>query len=151
MYNRHKEIMDLFSRVMVGDKFLSSALSETERNTSYPPYNIIKLDDTQYRIDIALAGFDIKDLKMTQIENKLNIKGEKSVKSEKDNYVWKGIANRDFTLSFILNSDMVVTESNMENGVLSIHIKEIIPESKLPKEIPIMSKQLLIENKKEVK
>ena len=116
---------------------LNQLANEISRNTSgYPPYNITKLDDTHYAIDLAVAGFCEQDIDIEYAENKLTIKGSLNC-AEGAEYVHRGIANRDFTRSFGLNDDVVVTGAELKNGLLTIALERIIPEAKKPKKISI--------------
>ena len=108
----------------------------TRNSTGYPPYNITKIDDTRYAIDLAVAGFCEKDIDIEYAENKLTVKG--SLTSPEDiEYVHRGIANRDFTRTFALNEDVEVKGAELRNGLLTIELERIIPEHKKPKKISI--------------
>jgi molecular chaperone IbpA len=103
---------------------------------NYPPYNIRKIDDLKYAIDIALAGFGKKDIKVNYSDNSLTIKSVKD-ESKKDDIVHRGISHRSFTRTFALSDDVIVNDAKFENGLLSIELEKIVPEEKRPKEIKI--------------
>lgn len=105
-------------------------------NQSYPPYNVVKLDDDSYRVDLALAGFDKKDVDVTVDNGTLVIKGEVNAE-ENGETLHKGIATRKFTRSFALGEFMEVISADFKNGMLSINVERIIPEDKKPKSIKI--------------
>lgn len=106
---------------------------------NYPPYNIEKTGDHHYRIVVATAGFAEEEL-MINLENQvLTILG-KPVEERTDNaidFLHKGIARRSFKLSLRLDEHIEVQHANYENGLLKIDLERIIPEEKLPRQIPI--------------
>ncbi len=106
------------------------------RQESYPPYNVIKVDDETYRVDLALAGFDKKDVDVTVDNGTLIVKGEISTE-ESGETLHKGIATRKFTRSFALGEFMEVTAAEFKNGMLAITVERIVPEEKKPKSIKI--------------
>jgi molecular chaperone IbpA len=104
--------------------------------TTYPPYNIVKVDDDEtYIIEIAAAGFSKKEIEITSTENQLLVKGSKE--SDDADYLHKGIAARTFEKSFILGDDVRVVEASMTDGILSIRLEREIPEHKKPRTITI--------------
>jgi len=114
-------------------------LLEEMRNApkhTYPPYNIVKVDDDEtYIIEIAAAGFSKEDIELTYTENQLVVKGSKD--GDEADYLHKGIAARTFEKSFILGDDVKVVEANMTDGILSIRLEREIPEHKKPRTIEI--------------
>ena len=105
-------------------------------NQSYPPYNIAKVDEDTYRVDLALAGFDKKDVEVTVDNGTLIIKGELATEDTAES-VYKGIATRKFTRTFALGEYMEVVGAEFKNGMLNIDIERIVPEEKKPKTIQI--------------
>ena len=103
---------------------------------NYPPYNIRKIDDLKYAIELALAGFGKKDIKVNYSDNSLTIKSVKD-ESKKDDILHRGISHRAFTRTFALSDDVIVNDAKFENGLLSIELEKIVPEEKKPKEIKI--------------
>lgn len=114
---------------------LHEDIAKTSAN--YPPYNIRKSDETNYVIELAVAGFSEKDISIETVESKLVITGNSNPESEQDNFVFKGIANRAFTRTFALTDDVVVKSADMRNGMLYINLERIIPERMKPKKIVI--------------
>ena len=101
---------------------------------SYPPYNIIKKNERDYAIEIAIAGFKNDEIDITAEGNKLTISGK--IKSEQvGEYLHKGIGNRDFSHEFTLTETVIVRSADIENGLLIIQLENIIPEEKLPRKI----------------
>ena len=132
--------MDLFR-----DPFFIGFNREVERhnnihreavNQSFPPYNIVKIDEDTFRVTLAIAGFDKKDVDVSVDNGTLIIKGEATVEDEGE-MLHKGIAARKFTRTFALGEYMEVTGAEFKNGMLNIDIDRIVPEEKKPKTIKI--------------
>jgi molecular chaperone IbpA len=109
------------------------------RNTSFPPYNIKQVGDDRYQIEMAVAGFSKKDLKIELANNQLTVEGsqESSTDSTESNYLYKGIAARQFRQSFALEDHVKVLGSELKDGVLKIDLERQIPEEKKPRSIEI--------------
>lgn len=104
--------------------------------TTYPPYNIVKVDDDEtYIIEIAAAGFSKEEIEITATENQLVVKGSKD--GDDADYLHKGIAARTFEKSFVLADDVKIVEASMVDGILSIRLEREIPEHKKPRTIKI--------------
>lgn len=124
--------------------------------TNYPPYNIAKVDDNKYVIEMAVAGFGKQNINIELANNVLVISGESN--SDDSNYVYKGIADRSFTRQFNIADTVEIKNAELINGMLKVWFENIIPESKKPKKIEIVDpsesttpsseKQLLQEGKK---
>jgi molecular chaperone IbpA len=131
--------MDLFNDpFFIGfNRELGRLNSAHKTNTqSYPPYDLLKLDEDTYRISIAVAGFSKDDISVSVDNGTLIIKGE-IVEVTDAEVVHKGIAGRKFTRSFALGEYMEVTGAEMKDGMLHINVDRIIPEDKKPKTIKI--------------
>ena len=105
------------------------------RPSSYPPYNIEKVDDYEYKLTFAVAGFSEKDISVTQKESTLAIEGTNNP-SEKE-YLYKGIAERTFKQSFKLSEYMNVKDAKLKDGMLNITLVQELPKEKQPKQIKI--------------
>jgi molecular chaperone IbpA len=105
------------------------------RPSSYPPYNIEKVGDCEYKLTFAVAGFSEKDISVTQKENTLAIEGENS--STDKEYLYKGIAERTFKQSFKLSEYMNVKDAKLKDGMLNILLVQDLPKEKQPKQIKI--------------
>ena len=104
----------------------------------YPPYNIERTGQNDYRITVAVAGFADSELSIEAKENTLTIKGEKQVKQENNGEVlYQGIAARAFERQFQLADHVQVKGANLENGLLHVDLVREIPEAKKPRSIPI--------------
>ena len=114
-------------------------ISETfPKVPTYPPYNIKKIDENKYVIELAVAGFGKQDLELEMQDGVLTIKG--NVKSdEATEYLFKGIAERAFTRQFTLADTVEVKNADLINGMLKIWLERFIPEEKKPKKIDIGS------------
>ena len=108
---------------------------EGGQSNSFPPYNIKKLDDENYEITLALAGFKKSELSVVVEDGSLVVKGEQE-KSE-DEFLHKGIAERNFTRTWALADEVKVSGSKLEDGVLTISLVHEIPEEKKPTSIDI--------------
>ena len=111
----------------------------TRNSAGYPPYNITKTGELSYAIQLAVAGFEEKDIEIEYAENKLTVKGNISANSAAQEIILihQGIANRDFTRTFALNDEVEVRGAELRNGLLTIALERIIPEHKKPKKISI--------------
>jgi len=116
-------------------KLLEDLHSSTAKNT-YPPYNIIKMSDESYGVEVALAGFSKDEIEIVHHNGILKISGKKDVEIL-GSFVHKGIATRDFEHQFALADYVEVKSATFENGILSIYLKQELPEEKRPKAIQI--------------
>ena len=110
----------------------------TELSGNYPPYNIVKLDDDNYKISLAVTGFEKEDVTVSLEGNELQIKcvSNDDSKSEVE-YLHHGLALRNFERTFTLAEHMEVKSAEIKNGVLSITIQRVIPEDKKPRIIEV--------------
>jgi len=111
-------------------------LINKENTNVYPPHNVVKLDEDNFVIELAVAGFDTKELNIETLENSLVITGEKDGKDERE-YSHKGISTRKFTRRFSLAEHVHVSGASLEHGILSISLERQIPEEKKPRVIKI--------------
>ena len=125
-------------RSTVGFDRLFSMLDGFEAAPGYPPYNIERTGENDYRISVAVAGFGENELSIESKENTLTIKGEKQVKQEKAGEVlYQGIAARAFERVFQLADYVQVKGATLENGLLHVDLVREIPEAKKPRQITI--------------
>lgn len=118
----------------------------TKNIPNYPPYNIRKVEDNHYVIELAVAGFARQDIDITFEDNKLIISGKSQ--DDNDNFLFKGIANRAFTRTFFLDDTMEINDASMMNGMLKIALEKIIPEHKKPKKIAVAEGDTKVKTKK---
>ena len=118
------------------------ANSKTQTN-NYPPYNIRKLTDDQYTIELAIAGFEEKDIDIELTEETLTITGKRP-EDASEGLVHQGLASRNFIRKFVLSEDMVVKGAALSNGMLYVGLERIVPEHKKPQKIELTSKKKLL-------
>jgi molecular chaperone IbpA len=110
----------------------------------YPPYNIERTGDNEYRITVAVAGFSEADVQIEAKESTLTIRGEKQAKTEtKGEVLYQGIAARAFERVFQLADFVQVKGASLENGLLHVDLVREIPEAKKPRQIPLTSGKVL--------
>jgi len=107
-------------------------------NNNYPPYNVLKTDENTYEIQIAVSGFTKEEVSVEVDQDQLIIRGERKRADDASwEYLHRGLATRDFTRSFTLAEYMEVGSASINNGILSIRITKIIPDSLKPRKIAI--------------
>lgn len=110
---------------------------QTQSNGGYPPYNVELVDENQYRIAIAVAGFAEQELEITAHDNLLIVKGSHDGEPAPRNYLYQGIAERNFERKFQLAEHIQIKGANLENGLLYIDLERIVPEAMKPRRIEI--------------
>jgi molecular chaperone IbpA len=114
-------------------------LASVAGKDNYPPYNVIKIDDDHFAIELALAGIDKEALDIQVDQNQLTISTEKAETDEELEYLHKGISQRGFSRSFTLADHVIVQGADMVNGVLKISLERQLPEELKPRKIDISS------------
>ena len=122
---------------------LSIMANSKSQSVNYPPYNIRKVTDEQYTIELAVAGFDEQDIDVEVEGETLTIKGENPNEAS-EGLLHQGLAARSFVRKFVLSDDMEVKGAAMSNGLLYIGMQRYIPEHKRPKKISLISKKKLL-------
>ncbi len=110
--------------------------SNKKTTSSFPPYNVKKIDEDNYTIELAVAGYSREDLDIKVEKDTLTIKSDKD-NDDKSDFLHRGIAGRNFTQHFTLGEYMVVKSAELENGMLLINIERELPEEAKPKTIKI--------------
>ena len=125
-------IFDRFER-MFDDDFFNAPM------VNYPPYNIVKTGDYTYDIELALAGFNKKDIDVQYEDGIVTVKSIQEAKTsdENDGVIHRGISKRQFTKSFSVADDVEVRGAELKDGLLKISLERIIPESKKPRSIEV--------------
>ena len=133
----------LFRSSVGFDRFndLFESALRNEPSSSYPPYNVEKHADDQYRIVIAAAGFQDEDLELQVEKGVLTVSGGKRDANESVTYLHQGIAQRAFKLSFRLADHIEVKAAALSNSLLNIDLLRVVPEEAKPKRIPINGAQ----------
>lgn len=141
------------------DSFLKSfddtlnMIDKTYKNASnigYPPFNISKVDDNKYVIEMAVAGFGKSNIDITMRDNVLTISGKTENDDDVQDYLYKGISSRAFTRTFALTDTVEIRNADLINGMLKIFLENIIPESKKPRKIEIGTEDKFLNAKPEL-
>lgn len=133
---------------------LDALLNSQAPTSTFPPHNIIKLDDYQYIVELAIAGFNKQEVTITLKDGLLEIKGQKNPDDAEVQYLHKGIGTRSFIKTIKLADTVEVRGAEFKDGILRIGLENVIPESKKPRTIeigdaltlPVKEKQLLVED-----
>jgi len=127
-------LFDHFENFFDDDQSFHTSLTST-----FPFYNIVKKGDNKFDIEVALAGYDKKDIVVEYEDNLLHIKSVKESKSdkEKDGVIHQGIAKRYFSKAFTIADDVEIEGAELKNGLLKVSLKQIVPEGKKPKQITV--------------
>ena len=110
---------------------------EIKQTSSYPPYNINRIDDLNYQIEMALAGFSKSDIEVKTVDGQLTIKSIESETKDEKETLHRGISKRKFSRTFTLAEDMKVNGAELKDGMLLIELEKIVPEEKKPRTIDI--------------
>lgn len=152
---RHFDLTPLYRSTVGFDRLASvfDSLASVDGDTpTYPPYNIERRGENEYRISMAVAGFAEGDLNIEVKENAVTVRGERGKKSEETDYLHRGIATRAFERRFQLADHVEVKGANLENGLLHIDLVRELPETMKPRSVEINggAKAKVIENQAEV-
>ena len=140
---RHFDLTPLYRSTVGFDRLgsLLDTLNTYEGDTpAYPPYNIERVSENDYRISMAVAGFSDADLDIEVKEHTLSVRGEKRVEQENSTYLHRGIAARSFERCFQLADHVVVKGASLENGLLHVDLERVLPEAMKPRTIEITTK-----------
>lgn len=135
-----------FHRATVGFDRLFNEMERQFANSAsqgYPPYNIAQINEDEYMISLAVAGFGLDNLEITKDGNVLRIEGTPPKGGENVNYLHKGIAGRGFRREFTLADHVEVENAGLELGMLNIHLVRRVPEELQPKRIAITQTNLI--------
>ena len=119
------------------DHFNNTLEYTVKQQTSYPPYNINKIDDLNYQYEMALAGFGKDDIEIKYADNQLTIKSVDSDDKDEKDVIHRGISKRKFSRSFTLAEDIKVNGAELKDGMLLVELEKIVPEEKKPRTINI--------------
>ena len=109
------------------DDYLDRFFNERQEQ-NYPPYNIVQVNNVETRLEVALAGFKKKEVKVYTEFGKLVVEGNKEQKEDKDQLVFKGLAQRSFQRSWGITDDTEVQKVEFEDGLLTVTVGKIVPE-----------------------
>lgn len=137
--NRQTLTIDPFKNLFLGFDRLLDDPRLVNQDMKYPPHNLIKDSPTEYRIEMAVAGFNKDSISISVEEGTLKVEGKVEVKEEDDSakYLYRGLASRSFKKSFNLMDDIEVVDASLVDGILTVYCERIIPDHKQPKLINI--------------
>ena len=133
-----KYLMEIQKNSIGLDEWFKRFDTAFESHTNYPPYNLVKESDIDFRLEIALAGYKREDIEVTTEWNKLFVEAKKTGNSI-DEYVHQGLAKRAFTRTWTLSDDVVVGDVSFEDGLLIIKLNRVIPDHQKRKVYEIVS------------
>lgn len=133
-----KYLLDIQKNSIGMDEWIRRFDSTFETHTNYPPYNLVKENSVDFRLEVALAGYKREDIEVTTEWNKLFIEAKK-IDDSTDEYLHKGLAKRAFTRAWTLSDDVVVGDVSFENGLLTIKLNKVIPEHQKKKVYEVIS------------
>jgi len=143
MTNLRIDTIDLptFARHAIGFDRVFTEMNRQFANTrgsdNYPPYNITRLDETHYIIEVAVAGFSESEIDVELNDSTLVVRGEQTKADKEVDYIHKGISTRSFERNFTLADNVAVLDATVQNGILAIALEHIVPEEQQPKKIQI--------------
>jgi molecular chaperone IbpA len=129
-----------FHRATIGFDRMFNQLNQEFTNSKsqgYPPYNVVEINEDEYMISLAVAGFGMDNLDITLEKNVLTVEGTAPTGGEEVNYLHKGIGGRNFRRQFTLAEHIEVEQAGLELGMLNIHLVRNVPEAQKPKKIAI--------------
>ena len=122
-------LVDRINKYSIGMDDVFDRLSHVHENQgNYPPYNLVQVSSTESRLELALAGFNEKELNVYTQDGKLFIEGTKEESPEETTYYHRGVAQRSFTRSWSLGDETEVRSVSFENGLLTVELSKIVPE-----------------------
>lgn len=128
------------NRSLLGfDRFFDDFESRfaNQLNNNYPPYNVIKHSDDVYEVELAVSGFETNEIVVKVDQDTLIIEGQKQITQDSSKYLYKGLATRDFVRKFTLADHIEVKDCTVKNGILSVSLVRIVPETLKPRVIEI--------------
>lgn len=129
--------LDLVNHALIGfDRIFNQLDNVRATAKTYPPHNIIKIDESNWLVELAVAGFGRDELTVELHENVLSIRGHKKEQHGRD-YIYRGLAMRNFEKSLYLQDHIKIKHAEYTDGMLNVYLEHEIPESKKPKLIPI--------------
>lgn len=149
---RHYDFSPLYRSSIGFDRvanLLEGLVGTEQAKPSYPPYNIEQKSDDEYRITMAVAGFDQSELTVEAEQNKLTVTGNKADKEDNRNYLHRGIAARNFERRFELADHVRIDSAAYKNGLLHIDLVRELPEVMKPRTIAIQSEEPQVAEKLE--
>ena len=141
-FNSHFSFTPLYHSTLGFENFFDEvekmlSTTEVKSNNSFPPHNIVKVDEYHYIVELAVAGYSKDEIDITVDDGHLIIKGNKEDKDKDVKYLHKGIGLRSFTKTLKIADTVEVRGAEYNDGILKIGLENVIPENKKPKKIEI--------------
>ena len=154
LHNTRVQFGQLLPSTVGFDHFFDAleTLSTDRVPTTFPPHNIVKIDDNNYLVELAVAGFSEDDITIEVVKKQLEISGKKTNKDENRSYLHQGIGTRSFKKVVHIADTVQVKGATLADGILTVELENVVPEENLPKRIPIASgsKNKVLPGKKEL-
>jgi molecular chaperone IbpA len=129
--------LDLVNHALIGFDRIFNQLDNVRASTkTYPPHNVVKIDNDNWLVELAAAGFGRDELTVELHENTLTIRGRKVEQADK-HYLYRGLAMRSFEKSLYIQDHIKIKHAEYKDGMLNIYLEQVVPESKKPKLITI--------------
>lgn len=124
-----EQLIDRINRNSIGmEEYFDRIFTLQESTTNYPPYNLIHVNNTESKLELALAGFKSNEVNVYTQDGKLFIEGQKTNTEKEENYIHRGVAQRSFTRAWTLAEDTEVRSVEFEAGLLTITLGRIVPD-----------------------
>ena len=130
------QLFDITKFAIGFDEMMDRVHYQQNQTTTYPPYDIIKVDNFNYKIEMALAGFSKNDIEVEVADGIITISSNKENDQDKSK-LYRGISYRKFTRQFTIAEDIEVQDAKLENGLLTISLERIVPDEKKPRMIKV--------------
>ena len=141
--------LERFMGLSIGfDSLFDRIPTVAQQDNGYPPYNIRKVDDYNYVIEIALAGFSERNIEVEVADGVLSVRSKEDKDTVETEYVHRGIARRAFSRTWTLSDDMIVNGAEFQNGLLNINLEKVVPDEKKPRIVPITIPNVIEHKKK---
>ena len=141
--------LERFMGLSIGfDSLFDRIPTVAQQDNGYPPYNIRKVDDYNYVIEIALAGFSERDIEVEVADGVISVRSKEDKDTVETEYVHRGIARRAFSRTWTLSDDMIVNGAEFQNGLLNINLEKVVPDEKKPRIVPITVPNVIEHKKK---
>ena len=122
------DLMDKITKNSIGLDNYFDRFFDLQTSSNYPPYNLIQVNNTESRLEIALAGFKKDEVKVYTEYGRLVVEGNKEEREKDLNYTHRGLAQRSFNRQWTIADDTIVKEANFEDGLLSVTLTKVVPE-----------------------
>ena len=139
--NNSLQRIDALNRALIGFDSMFNTLERRYANspqTNYPPFNVARIDENHYNIEMAVTGFEKSEIEVKVESSELTVRGERTSNVSEPEYLHRGLALRNFERSFTLAEHMKIVKAEIKNGILLIQIEREIPDELKPRVIDIV-------------